>query len=115
LRVDGFRSSLETTSEGIRFAVRLTPRGGRDGVEGWQTDSNGREYLKVRVRAAAEAGKANAALVELLAKWLDVPRACVAIMRGEKARLKIIGVRGDPKYLIAHMERDRMEKDGGKF
>ena len=111
---DNYQAPSKTGSEGIRFAVRLTPRGGRDAVEGWQTDSAGREYLKARVRAPADAGKANVALVELLAKWLDVPRALIAIRRGEKARLKIITVQGDPKYLTARVERDRIEKDGKK-
>ncbi len=107
---DGFQAPLKTDSEDIRFAVRLTPRRGRDALEGWQTDSAGREFLKARVRAPADEGKANAALVELLAKWLDVPRTSIAIMRGKKARLKIIGVQGNPKYLIG-----RMEKDGGEI
>jgi uncharacterized protein (TIGR00251 family) len=96
-------ASLETHSEGVRFAVRLTPRGGRDAVKGWQKDSSGRDYLKARVRAPADKGEANAALVGLLAKWLDVPRASVAIMSGKKARLKLLSVQGDPDYLISRM------------
>lgn len=103
---DGDPASLETDPEGVRFAVRLTPRGGRDAVEGWQKDSSGRAYLKARVRAPADKGEANAALVELLAKWLDVPRASVAIVSGKKARLKRLSVRGDPDYLIARMREN---------
>jgi uncharacterized protein YggU (UPF0235/DUF167 family) len=41
--------------------------------------------------------------VGLLAKWLDVPRASVAIMSGKKARLKLLSVQGDPDYLISRM------------
>ena len=104
---DGIQAPLKIDSEGIRFAVRLTPRGGHDALEGWQTDSAGREFLKARVRAPADEGKANAALVELLAKWLDVPRTSIAIMRGKKARLKIIGVQGDPKYLADALHKNR--------
>ena len=48
-----------------RLAVRLTPRGGRDGVDGWASDPAGRPYLKVRVSAPPVEGKANAALMYL--------------------------------------------------
>ena len=104
MSTDGLQTSRETDSEGVRFAVRLNPRGGRDAVEGWQKDSSGRKILRARVRAPADKGEANAALVELLAKWLDVPRASIAIMRGKKARLKLLSVRGDPGYLIGRMQ-----------
>ncbi len=95
--------------------MRLTPRGGRDAIEGWQTDSAGREFLKARVRAIAEEGKANAALVALLAKELDVPRSTVAIMSGAKARLKIVNVRGDPKRLIGKLRKDSLHQNGKKI
>ena len=89
---EGFHTPIKTVSDGVSFAVRLTPRGGRDAIEGWQKDSAGRDYLKIRVRAVPEDGKANAALVALLAKELDVPRASVVIISGAKARLKIMSM-----------------------
>jgi hypothetical protein len=88
----------------LRFAVRVTPRGGRDAIDGWAKDAAGNEHLKVRLRAAAEGGKANAALVDLVAKSLAVPRSAVAISSGAKARLKIIRVAGDPKLLTEQLE-----------
>ena len=109
MNTDSVPDFLETNSEGVRFAVRLSPRGGRDAVEGWQKDSSGRDYLKARVRAPADKGAANAALVELLAKWLDVPRTSIAIVSGKKARLKRLSVQGDPVYLIARMQQDGQE------
>jgi len=51
----------------VRLTVRLTPRGGRDAVEGWTRDDAGRLVLKVRVAAAAADGQANAAVIALLA------------------------------------------------
>jgi uncharacterized protein YggU (UPF0235/DUF167 family) len=74
--------------------VRVTPRGGRDAVEGWIRDSEGRAVLKLRVAAAAADGQANAAVVALLAKALGRPKSAVRLVRGETARLKLLEVDG---------------------
>jgi len=71
-----------------RFAVRLTPRGGRDAVDG--VDDEGR--LAVRVSAPPVDGAANDALVRLLATVLGVPRSGVAIESGATARVKRLRV-----------------------
>lgn len=78
----------------MRLAVRVTPRGGRDAVEGWTRDENGLAVLKVRVAAAAADGAANAALLALLAKALGRPKSALAILRGETARVKQIEIEG---------------------
>ena len=59
------------------MALRVMPRGGRDGIDGVEALANGRTVLKVRVRAIAEGGEANRAVTELLAKALGVPKARV--------------------------------------
>jgi len=76
------------------LAVRLTPRGGRDAVDGWAADADGRPYLKVRVSAPPVEGEANAALVALLAKRLAVPRSAVRVASGATARLKRLEIDG---------------------
>ena len=76
----------------MRFAVRVTPRGGRDAAEGWAKDDAGRIFLKVRVRAAPSDGEANAAVIAFLAKALGAPRSAVRIVAGETARLKLVEV-----------------------
>jgi len=78
----------------LRLAVRVTPRGGRDAVEGWGRDEADRPVLKLRVAAAAADGAANAAVIALLAKTLKVPKSAVRILRGETARVKQIDVDG---------------------
>jgi uncharacterized protein (TIGR00251 family) len=84
---------------GISVALRVTPRGGRDDIDGLETLANGRTVVKVRVRVIAESGEANRAVIELLAKALGVPKARVRILSGTTSRLKQIAVDGDPAKL----------------
>ena len=87
------------STQGISVALRVTPRGGRDEVDGLETLANGRSVVKVRVRAIAEGGEANRAVMELIAKALRVPKAKVRILSGMTSRLKQIAVDGDPAKL----------------
>ena len=84
-----------TTSQGVIVTVRLTPKGGRDAIEGVDTLADGRPVLKVRVRAAASEGEANAALIRLLAKSLDIPAKRVTLVAGATARIKRLVLDGD--------------------
>ncbi len=87
------------STEGVSVALRVTPRGGRDDIDGIETLANGRTVLKVRVRAIAEGGEANRAVTELLAKALGVPRAKVRLLSGVTSRLKQVAIDGDPGKL----------------
>lgn len=97
-------AAFSVTAEGLRLAVRLTPRGGRDALDGVEPLSDGREVLKVRVRAAPTEGEANAALVALLARLFGVPRSRVALVAGASARLKTVAVTGDSEALRARLQ-----------
>jgi uncharacterized protein YggU (UPF0235/DUF167 family) len=70
------------------FAVRVTPKGVRDAIEGWTRDEAGRPILKVRVSAAPAEGAANAAVLALLAKALKIPKSSVRLAAGQTARVK---------------------------
>jgi uncharacterized protein (TIGR00251 family) len=87
------------STHGISVALRVTPRGGRDEIDGVETLANGRSVVKVRVRAIADGGEANRAVMELLAKALSVPKAKVRILSGTTSRLKQVAVDGDPARL----------------
>jgi uncharacterized protein len=87
------------STEGISVALRVTPRGGRDDIDGLETLANGRTVIKIRVRAIAEGGEANRAVIELLAKALGVPKGKVRLLTGTTSRLKQIAVDGDPTKL----------------
>lgn len=93
------------STQGISVALRVTPRGGRDDIDGLETLANGRTVVKVRVRAIADGGEANRAVMELLAKALGVPKASVRMMSGTTSRLKQIAVDGDPAKLGASLRR----------
>lgn len=79
--VDDLRALAD--SEG-RLAVRVTPNAKADAV----TVEEGQ--VKVRVTVVPEDGKANKAVIALLAKALGVSKSSLTIVRGETARDKLI-------------------------
>lgn len=93
------------TGDGLVITVRLTPRGGRDAIDGIERLAHGRSVVKARVRAAPNAGEANAALVALLAKTLGVAARDVTLIAGTSARIKRIKIRGPGAPLAAVLER----------
>jgi len=93
------------TPGGVALAVRLTPKGGRDCIDGIELLADGRSVLKVRVAAAPSEGAANTALVRLLAKGVGVPPRDVALAAGATARVKRLVILGNPSMLIAALEK----------
>ncbi|MGY8678980.1 DUF167 domain-containing protein [Bradyrhizobium sp. UFLA05-153] len=93
------------STSGISIALRVTPRGGRDDIDGVEALADGRSVLKVRVRAIADGGEANRAVLQLIAKSLGVPKASVRLLSGAASRLKQIAVDGDPVRLGEALRR----------
>ena len=89
------------TPGGLALTVRLTPKGGRDAIEGVARLADGRAVLKARVRTAASEGAANAALIRLVAATLGVAPNRVTLTAGATARVKRLKVEGDAKALAA--------------
>lgn len=102
-------TAWSVTPDGLAIAIRLTPRGGRDGLDGVETLADGRQVLKARVRAAPSEGEANAALIALLAKELAVSRSQIALTAGASARLKRVVVHGDAPALAARLQKQLCE------
>ena len=90
---------------GIAVTVRLTPKATADRIDGVTEDAAGRAALKARVTAAPESGKANAALIALLAKGWKLPKSSLSIAGGAKDRNKVVHVAGDPAELERRIAR----------
>lgn len=95
----------QLVADGLLLTVRLTPKGGRDAIDGIERMADGRSVLKARVRAAASEGEANAALVRLIAKSLAVAPRQVSLVAGATARLKRLAIAGEGPALAAALER----------
>jgi uncharacterized protein (TIGR00251 family) len=72
-----------------RLRLRVSPGAARTGVIGRYGQA-----WKVRVAAPAERGRANDAVVRLLAETLSVPRDAVKLVSGQSARDKIVELTG---------------------
>ena len=90
---------------GVTLTVRLTPKGGRDAIDGIETMSDDGPSLKSRVRAAPSEGEANAALIKLIAKAVGVPPRDVSLVAGATARIKRLIISGDGPTLVAALEK----------
>jgi uncharacterized protein (TIGR00251 family) len=111
---DGFPIPARETADGLVLAVRLTPKAARDDVTGVESGADGRPFLTVRVKAVPEKGKANAALVSLIARWLDLPKSDCALVSGGKSRLKQVLIKGDARDLKARLAQRMNEFEAGE-
>jgi uncharacterized protein len=92
-------------ADGVFLDVRLTPRGGRDAIEGIERRADGRVVLKARVRAAPFEGQANAALCRLLADVLDAAPRQVTLVAGSTTRMKRIRIIGAADAIVEKLQR----------
>ncbi|MBP1806613.1 DUF167 family protein [Rubellimicrobium aerolatum] len=94
---------LTPTPTGLRLRLRVTPNAAHDRIDGPETLADGTTVLRLRTRAAPEGGRANAAVLALLARHLGVPKSAVTLLSGDTARLKTVHVEGDPETLAARL------------
>lgn len=102
-RASSSDTPVSAAADGVRVAVRLTPRGGRDRIEGIVRDAEGSAALKVSVAAPPEDGRANDALLQLIAKQWGFARRDLTIAGGLKSRNKTVHVAGDPALLLRRL------------
>ena len=91
-------------ADGVRIAVRLTPRAQAERIQGIATEADGSVVLKVAVVPAPERGKANDALLRLLAKRWRLPRTSLRLVSGAAQRRKTLHLAGEPKALLARLQ-----------
>src|SRR5688572_6474492 len=84
---------------GLAVALRVTPNAARERIEGIVTDADGNPFLKVAVTVPPENGKANAAVIKLIAKDLRLPKGALSIASGVAARRKTLLIAGDANEL----------------
>jgi uncharacterized protein (TIGR00251 family) len=107
--VSGDPAFVRRTVAGVTVELRAQPRARRTALECVAG------ALKAQVTAPAEDGKANAAVVELLADTWRLPKSAFAVTRGATSRDKLISIAGEPALLAARITdwaRESVERDG---
>lgn len=77
----------------------MTPKASADRIQGWVEDETGQPVLKLSVTAVAEDGKANKAVIALLAKRLKLPKSAIEIASGQTSRHKTLLIDGEDGLL----------------
>ena len=79
--------AVQQAESGVTFKVRVQPKASRNQVDGFSADR-----LRLRVTAPPQDGKANLAVIALLAETLGVPKSRLRIIRGHASREKLVEV-----------------------
>ena len=87
-------------SGGLIARVRLTPKAARNAIGGTVADAQGIPALKATVTAPPEGGKANKALIGMLAKSWRVAKTSISVKSGATNRQKTLLVEGDTEMLM---------------
>ena len=95
----------QAVADGVVVTLRLTPKGGRDAIDGIELRADGQPVLRARVRAAPTEGAANKALLKLLAHAMEIPIRDVVLAGGATARIKRVKLIGDSNVLIAALAK----------
>ena len=93
------------SADGLVVTVRLTPKAGRDSIDGIMRLSDGRTVLRARVAAAPSEGEANRALAHLIAQTLRVAPRDVTLVGGETSRIKRMLIKGDVRVVATALEK----------
>lgn len=94
---------------GLRLRLKVAPKARRNEIGGWLDEPDGGPLgpgraLKVAVTAAPEDGKANAAVIALLAKEWGVAKSAISVVAGATDRRKIVEIRGPSAELIQRLQ-----------
>lgn len=87
---------LTDARDGCRIAIRVIPRARRSTLDGVRDGA-----LVVRLAAPPVDGAANIALIDLLARTLDMPRSALTVVSGARSRHKVVAVSGGNRSAVA--------------
>lgn len=82
----------------MQLRIKVVPKASRNRITGWIGDR-----LKIQVMAAPERGRANAAVIEMLAETLDLPRSACRILSGQASPQKTVEIDGPEAELRAKL------------
>lgn|SRR5690606_24646155 len=94
----------EAVSDGAVLRLRVTPNARADSIEGVEANAAGQAQLRVKVRAVPEKGRANAAVIGLLAKRIGLPKSAFSVISGDTSRNKRLAIAGEPAALLTLLE-----------
>lgn len=95
---------FRTEGDAVLIRLRATPNASKDEITGIWRGPDDEARLIVRVTAPPDKGRANKAVLKLLAKTLGLPKSAVSLTGGEKDRAKTVAVAGDSREIIARLE-----------
>ncbi|WP_259781245.1 DUF167 family protein [Aestuariispira ectoiniformans] len=87
----------------VRVALRVTPKASANRIQGVVEDADGKLRLKLQVTTVPEGGKANQAVVKLLAKAWKLPKTSLSVVSGQTDRNKVVEIAGDPALLTEQL------------
>jgi uncharacterized protein (TIGR00251 family) len=97
-------SPFTKDARGLKVALCLTPGAKKSRISGVAADGKGKSELKASVTAPPEGGKANGALLKLLAKAWRLPKTSLSIISGAGSRHKTVLIEGDGEVLLQRLE-----------
>ena len=97
-------SPFTARADGVAVRLKVLPRARRDAVDGIVEGRDG-PALRVWVTAAPDGGKANAAVIALLARAWRVPKSAIALVQGATSRQKLIHVTADPQQFMSKLDQ----------
>jgi uncharacterized protein (TIGR00251 family) len=89
---------------GVRVRLRVAPKAKRSQFGGLADEPDGAKALKIAVTAAPEGGKANDAVIALLAEEWGVAKSAISVVSGATGRRKLVEIRGAPQELLARLQ-----------
>lgn len=95
---------FEAVADGLRLRVRLTPNASRDAIGGVAMDAEQVAWLTATVTSVPENGRANKALIKMLAKSWKLPKSSIDVRSGATQRRKTLLIAGDGATLAAQLE-----------
>jgi uncharacterized protein len=95
---------FRVSPSGVRVRLKVGPKAKRNQFGGLLDEPDGGKALKVAVTAAPEDGKANAAVIALLAQEWGVAKSAISVVSGATDRRKVVEIRGPSQELLAKLQ-----------